>query len=164
MNPFMQRDIGALITGKAALQFYTANANSTAEQGVEVNGVAIDRNAFNDLMLSAKVMVPVNYSLATAAKVTLVSHFQTADSSTGTWADMELNDGTTAASKVVGSTGSTAAQTGDDLMEYAVDLSGAKRYVRIQVTPTFAPSSTTTDDADIGGVLVFGGADQPPAD
>lgn len=158
-----QRDIGAYIITKNAFNPATHTAGSSLNDGIEANGVSIDRNNTTPdttLYLSGKVSIPVSYSLAAAETVTVASNLQ--HSSNGsTWADLSDKDGSTVASVVFGTTAATAAQTGDVVHEYDVNLAKAKEFVRIQLTTTFSAGSA--DTADIAGVLVMGGPDRTPA-
>ncbi len=152
-----QRDSGAYLVTRNALNPVTVTAGTTAD-GQERNGFIIDRLAFNDLILSCKVTLPYNMVLSTADTGTVAANFQDSASSASTaFADYADKDGSTGVSVV-----RTTAGPLDSILEFDVDLSSARQFVRVQVTPTM--SSTATDTLDIGGVLVFGGGDNiPPA-
>lgn len=157
-----QRDIGAYITPKNALNPVTVTAGTTADAN-EYEGHIIDRRSdLDDLLLSAKVVLNYDASLGTTgASLTLASNIQHSDTTASSaFSDYDDKDGSTGAS--VTETRTTAGNASPSgVLAYDVDLSSAKRYVRVQATPTL--SATATDTADIGGVIVFGGSDQPPA-
>ena len=156
-----QRDVGAFIVGKNALNPQTI---TTTGDGSEKTGYSIDRNDdTSDPFLSAKVIIPYSASLAAGNTLTLKSNAQDSSSTASGWADYDDKDGSTANTATIGSTGSTAAQTLSGVLEYDLDLSSAKRYLRVQVTPTLSGSSTESDDVDLGGVMVLGGANVLPA-
>ncbi len=151
-NKAFQHDVGAYITSRAALN---PEVVTTTGDGSERNGTAIDRNALNSVALSAIVTIPYYGALAAAKTVTIKSNVQHSSVSSAGWADYNDKDNSTANTVTAGSTATTAAQTPSGVLEYDVDLAAAKRYVRVQVTPTL--SATATDTVDIAGVIVFGG-------
>jgi len=159
----LQRDIGAYLLCKNALNPVTLNESSTAENGIWQNGVSVNRaNTTPDttLYLSGKIAVPISYSLAAAETATAKVQLQ--DSAAGsTWAVVTDKDGSTAASLILGSTASTAAQTGNVILATDVNLAKCRQYVRIRLKVTF--TGTSTNDADVGGVLIMGGPDHTPA-
>ncbi len=152
-----QLGAGAYLVTRNALNPVTITAGTTAD-AQERNGSIIDRLAFNDLILSCKVALPYNMALSTADTGTLAANFQDSDTTASTaFADYADKDGSTGVSVVR----TTAGPLGS-ILEFDVDLSSAKQFVRVQVTPTM--SSTATDTIDVGGVLIFGGGDNiPPA-
>lgn len=156
-TPSAQRDVGAYLHGEHAL---VPTILTTTGDGSEINGVTIDRNAQDDLYMSAKVIIPYAPTLAAGETLTILHNMQ--DSPEGsTWTDFTNSTGGTVTTSVIGSTGSTAANTTDGVVQQDYSIGGAKRYVRIQVTATL--SAAATDLVDIAGVMVFGGGDGPPA-
>lgn len=156
-----QRDIGAYLKHENALNPVTVTAGTTAD-GQERNGHIIDRRAFADILLSAKVGILYDGAIATTAKTIIVAsnlqHSLTTESTA--FADYVDKTGTTGFT--VTETRTTAGNGApSDVLEYDVDLSSARRFLRIQVTPTL--SSSVTDTVDLAAVITFGGADQNPA-
>jgi len=157
-----QRDIGAQIVTKNAFNPVTLTAGSGAD-GSEQTGVTIDRGNTtpgNQLFLSGKVSIPVSYSLGANETVTIVSNVEHADPG-GSFADVTDKDGNASVTKVFGSTSAGSAQTGDEVLEYDLDVGKLKQRVRVMLTATF--SAASSDDADIAGVLILGGSDNTPA-
>lgn len=159
-------DIGARLKGFNALNAVVVTAGTTAD-GNQYDGAAYDRlspgGTDNDLFLSAKAIVQYDAAgVGSTDTVTIAMQWQHSSLSSAGWADItdNLHDESTAVSVTL--TGTTAVSTFTGVLEADLDLSLAKRYVRIQVTPTL--SATATDTVDIGGVLVLGGGDQDPAD
>ncbi len=152
-----QRDSGAYLVTRNALNAVVVTAGTTVS-GQEVNGFIVDRLAFNDLILSVKVAIPFNLALSTADTGTLAARLQHSLTTASTaFADFADKDGSTNNSVVT-----TTAGPLDSILEFDVDLSSARQFVRVQVTPTL--SSSVTDTLDYAGVLVFGGGDNiPPA-
>jgi len=165
---YNQRDIGARIVTKNAFNPVTLNSSSTAENNVEQTGVTIDRKSTTpgtQLFLSGKVSIPVSYSLGATRTVTFTSNIEHSSASSAGWADATDKDGNATVTKVFGTTSSTAAQTGNDVVEYDVDLGKLKQYVRVMLKANFSQSTTASgsDDADVGGVLILGGSDVTPS-
>ena len=150
MNP-RTHDIGAYI--KAVIPAITgvSIASSTAS-GVEINGHSFDRLGETYLYRSGVACFGVAATLAAAATVSVVANFQDSTNAS-TWADY----GSTYASVVLGATDSTAAQTVRDCAQFDVDLGAARRYVRVQVTPTLSDPTSTSDVVTLSGILVVGG-------
>ncbi|KKL78897.1 hypothetical protein LCGC14_2020250 [marine sediment metagenome] len=155
-----QHDVGAYLKAEIALN---PEEVSTTDDGSERSGYAVDRQGLGSPCLSAKLVVPYAASLAAAETATVKVNLQDVTTTTGTWADYDDKDGSTANTATIGSTASTAAQTVNDVLEVDFDIGSAKRYLRVQVTPTLTASATETDTVDVAAVIVFGGADVNPA-
>ncbi len=162
---FRSYDTGALFKG---FNMFNPAVVTTTNDATAQNGYVVDRQFQNatgdlgDLYQSAKIVVPASYSLAAAETVTIrleVQHSDTTGSTT--FATYANKDGSTAVTDVFGDTASTAAQTGNVVTESDIDLRGAKRYLRISITPTL--SAASADTVDIAGVAVFGGGNYNPA-
>ena len=163
----MQRDIGAYIQIINAFNPRTVT-NTTAGDNVELTSTdLVDREIVSpgkSLQLSGKVGIPYNYNLAAANTLTITANVQHSSGTTTTFTDFADKDSSTSFSVTVGTTTSTAAQTGSGVLKTDLDLGGAKRYLRLQITPNFAAQSTAgTSDVDLGGVVVLGGYDNNPA-
>lgn len=152
-------DMGSQIKSFNALNPVTITAGTTAD-GNEYDGNIYDRRVpggtNSDLYLSAKVVVNYTTTIASTAGTLIILANAQHSSSTASTAFSDLNDAD-------GSTGQSKTQTddGNGVLEFDLDLAGAKRYVRIQVDPTL--SATATDTAGVSGIMVLGGGDQPPA-
>lgn len=161
--PSQYKNIGAYLKHQVALTPNTVGANSTGA-GTEQTGLTIDREALTSHpYASAKVGILCTASLGAGETLTIAANAQDSTGSTAGWADLADIDGSTGISQVLGSTGSTAAQTVTEVVELELDLSKAKQFVRVQVTPTFTSSSTTADDVDLAGVATMGGPNILPA-
>lgn len=142
------------IGDKISVRRATANAAATAGgagDNTAVTGVIIDRAALG-WPRSAVVAIPWAATLAAAQTLSLAWTLQDG-------AAANLSDAATFASgasaPVATGPGSPAGQ-----LEVNVDLTGARRYVRLNFTPDLSASGT--DTAALSGVLVFGGADRLP--
>lgn len=164
------RDVGATLLSRhlnrrAIIPGNTAT--STGLDGVPQVGAIIDRRAFKTDFLSCVVAIPFYAAFAGVTTTgtgtcLLTARMQDSLSSGGTFA----NFGATGNSlRLTISTGSTDFKEG--ILEWDVDLSAAKRYIR--VTATLLHGAATTDT---GGdrersvahpVIIFGGGDENPA-
>lgn len=157
------RDLGAQLSVKMVLTPRVIDGGTTTEDGVEVSSTAIDRLADTQHPYQSMVVaVPYSFTAIATNTGSITSNVQHSDNSSAGWEDFDDKDGSTANSVTLGSTASTAAQTTDSVLKYDVDLSSAKRYVRVQVTPSLSGTSTETDDLDIAGVVVLGGGNVMP--
>jgi hypothetical protein len=146
------------IGSKISVARATANAAATAGgsgDNTAVTGVIIDRAAFN-WPQSAVFAVPFTSTLAAAATLSVVMTVQDGENS-------GLSDAGTFATRAnaVVATGPSGGGTVTGVVELDVNLSGAKRYVRLNFTPDLSASGT--DTAALSGVAVFGGAVRLPA-
>jgi len=130
-----------------------------SSSGAATNGPTIDRWAYQRRYYSAKSIGRGLFSGSTQGAAALAASFQ--HSSDGTsWDNYSTASN---ASKAFGSTGTTGSNTGvNDVVEQAVSLVGARRYIRQVLTPTFA-GGTSGDTLTFSGVVVLGGADEQPS-
>ena len=162
MSVAMQRDVGAYILAVGASNPIVLNSSVGGDEA-EINGFSIDRELVTpgqSLQLSCQAAVQYSYSLA-AAKVVVLHYNMQHSSAASSWLDYADKDGSTRTERTVGTTASTGAQTGNGTLRSNFDLSGAKRYVRLQIEADF--TGAATDDMDIGSMIVFGGYDTTPA-
>ena len=158
MTVAFQRDIGSQLVAMEAFQPVEVNS-SAAANGTEINGYTIDRQTAGEghsqLFLSCKVAIAAVFETTSTATetCTVTSNFQDA-ATTASWADYADKDGSTQVAVTL-----TPGNKRRCLV-YDVDLSKARRYVRLQVTPD--SSTAKLNDINIGGVIVFGGADVVP--
>lgn len=140
------------IGDKISVRRATANAAATAAgagDNTAVTGVIIDRAA---LGWPRSCVVAIPWTTTLAASQTLSLGWTLQDG-----AAANLSDAATFATAV---SAVVATVTASGQLEANVDLTGAKRYVRLNFTPDL--SATGTDTAALSGVLVFGGADRLP--
>lgn len=148
----LQHGIGDVLTSVNALTPNVVTAGTT-DSGAAQNGNTIDRQSLGRNYLSAQIAIPVTTTLAATKTLTVAAKVQ--DSADGT----NFTDyGTAPSSTVLGSTSSTASQTLKSAKDFNVDISSARRYVRVVVTPTL--SATASDTVALGGVAVLGGGDR----
>lgn len=158
-----QYNVGARIFAVPALEQLNVRSSST-NATTEAVGVAIDRQALGRQYYSCKALVAITLTGASSQRiVTVAAGLEHSDSSGGTYADYSTASNV---STVVGtsSSGSTKDTTGgqQEVAQMSIDLNSAKRWIRIALTPTFGTSSSG-DAVDMQGVIVFGGADELPA-
>jgi hypothetical protein len=132
-----QRDLGSQIRSVASLA-------PVAGTGSAQNGAAVDRLGF----LSAVGVVPWSTS-GGATGGTIVAKFQHSDASAGTYADFG-----TAVTVTI-----PAGPNASGVAEVPVNLSAAKRYIRLVVD---SDPTGGTPASIVSGVIVLGGADSLP--
>jgi len=150
-------DIGRQIKVYAGVAFTSAGIPSSSG-GVTQNGATVDRLALARQYYSCRSLVRGRFVASTVNAVSLAVSFQ--HSSDGTsWDSFST---ATNASKAFGSTAATGAQAVEDVVEQAVSLVGARRYIRQVLVPTFT-NATSGDILYDNGSIVFGGADEQPS-
>lgn len=160
-----QKNIGALIDSKFSHLADEITAGATADND-EVTGAAVDRLLAvggKGLAMSCKLVIPWSAILTSTKTLSLAANLQHSSTSTGTYADLTDRNGDDVAfaSEVV-ATGTTDTSAFNGVRELSVDLSGAKRYIRAQITPDI--STATTDTAFIASTIILGGATENPVD
>jgi len=165
-----RHDIGHMLVTKVGLASFAITAASTASDNIEQNGLLIDRSPagtdLNDILTSAKVVVPYSMTIGTTNNTFTVSANVQHSATTASTAFTDFSQlGTTVAVSSVVETRTTAANPTSGILEINYDLSGAARYVRVQVTGNLSDASTAAglDTGDIAAVWIFGGSEQPPA-
>jgi len=168
MSLIEQFNIGSRIKGKTAIA--VAVTQSSATLATTQDGLTIDRNESGlRRYYSCKVIVGGQflYAASSAHIATIASPALTFQhSSDGTSWD-SFSTGTAPGATVWGSSSGaavgTTAGTAPGVIEQSVNLNGARRYLRVLVSaPTFTDCSSGSV-LTLGGVLVFGGADELPA-
>ena len=151
MDINLTRNVAGLLTVKSGSSTTTATAGGTGDNTTK-NGIAIDRQAIQS-PLSAVAAVMADATLASGAnlKVTFTISHSDDNSSFTTYQ-------TTAALTTLTATGGASTMSGHASL--AVNLSGAKRYVRLDHVPDL--SAAGTDTAVTRAVWVFGGEDRLP--
>lgn len=160
--PYTPADVGEHILAVSAV---AAGAGTTA--GTAVNGYVIDRFALatnGNRYASVQIAVPYNFVKATATTVAMNAHLQdsaVSASTSASWADY----GSTVASEGSGNSTvgtSTAAVTSNRTFRRNVNILGARRYVRVRITPHITVVSTA-NSLNYNAVLVFGGGENEAA-
>lgn len=154
MNVAHMRNIGAWLKSVFAFPLTTAVA-AGAGDATEVDGSAIDRLTLGALALSAKLVVVCQATLESGGTLSFIGNIQDSPTGTDQWSDFG-----TALASTVALTGGPGITEEEGTVELNINLSGAKQFVRSQVTPDL--SATSTDTAEFSGVMVFGGADELP--
>ncbi len=163
MDLWQLKNITELETPAALSDSLSWTAGGTGDDTI-LTGFAIDRARFSlDASLAISVDVIVAYDATLAAGKTLSLTFDLQTSIDGqNWTDYAIQPATVVATgptgggRVVGVSRLTR-QDSNIASGYSVgvDLSGARRYVRLLLTPDL--SNTGTDTAVISTVGVFGG-------
>lgn len=160
-----QVNIGARIKGVTAIA--AAITQSSATAATTQDGVSIDRNESGlRRYYSCKVVVGGYFLSGSSAAIATVASLNFQHSSDGTsWEN--YSTGTVPSAVVWGSSSGaavgTTAGTAVNEIEQSVNLVGARRYVRVQIpAPTYGDCSSGRA-LTVAGVLVFGGADELPA-
>lgn len=160
MSLVEQYNIGARIKAVPATTSLSIS-QSSATAATTQDGLTVDRNlAGMRRYYSCKAIAAFSFTSASSTRTATVSlNFQ--HSSDGSSWD-NYSTGTVPVAVSFGN--STSATTDYDTVEQSVNLKGARRYVRMQVaTPTFSDCSSGQGVFSGMGVLVFGGADELPA-
>lgn len=155
---YQSYDAGKLIK---AMPGIPSTGTIPSSSGAAINGLTIDRLALGRRYQSCRSVVQGRLVGSTQQTVSLTKTFQ--HSSDGTSWD-NYSTATNPAAVAIGSTGSTAAQTTDGVVEQTINLRAARRYVRqVLAAPAFSLSSSG-DTLTVAGTVVFAGADENPAE
>ena len=148
------KDIAAELSAKFALTSTSVTAAGSGD-ATEVDGAAIDTLGISGDPTSICFFVPIRAVLAATKTAVVTANLQ--DSANGsTWADI------TTPAVILTLTGTSGGSTETGVGKLGFDLTKARRYIRIQVTPDL--NATATDTAVLGGALaVFGGLNEVPA-
>jgi hypothetical protein len=151
----ISENIGALITGKFARipAVITAGAGN---DGVEVNGPALDLLALTKKYHSCKVMIVWEAAIGASESLSIAANIQTSSVSNFGSDTADLSPAFPSAIVQAGGGGGTF----QGVTEFSVPLVGAKQYIRLQLTADL--SRANTDTVAIAAVFVMGGADQNP--
>lgn len=135
----------------------TSNTAATTQDGLTVDRTSLGRDYY-----SCKAIAAFSYVAASSLTAATVSmNFQ--HSSDGTSWD-NYSTATVPTAVAFGTTAAPGGTTDYDTVEQSVNLIGARRYVRVQISaPTFSGSSSGAGHFSGGAVIVFGGADELPA-
>lgn len=155
MDRMYLTDVASLVTARLASAFASATAGG-AGNNTSVVGLTIDRQAFVSLPLCGEIEIAFETVLGQGNTLSITA-LQVEDSADGvSWATYQ----TLTAPGVV-ATGPTGGGTVRGQVSAGINLSSARRYVRVDHTPVL--SAANTDTAKTVAVLVLGGFDELPA-
>lgn len=163
-----QFNIGARIRTRTALA--VAVTQTSAAAATTQDGLTIDRNESGlRRYYSCKACIGGQFLYpSSSAHIATIASLNFQHSSDGTSWDNYSTATVPTASVVFGATSAgnaalTTAGNESDQIEMSVNLNGARRYIRVQVpAPTFTDCSSGSV-LTLGGLIVFGGADELPA-
>lgn len=155
MSLALLRNIGAFITTRAGQASSSATAGGSGDN-TAVTGFEIDLLSLGQKPESA-VMV-IRYKAVLAATQTISFAYKAQQSSIAGMGSGLSDLGTAVASTVI-DTGGSGGTTEHGTVEYKVDLTGAERYIRSNVTPNLSASGTDTCEFDV--IWIFGGVEVP---
>lgn len=139
-----EKDLGAFVVSN-----YVGAASLTAGgtgDATAVTGATIDRDDYQSGVLA------VAYKAVLTEAKTLALAVEVQESSDGSTWDTAV----ALRASTVAATGDTGGSTETGLVEFDIDLSGYKRYVRFNFTPDL--NATGTDTAVVAAVFTLGGA------
>lgn len=160
-------DIAALLAGEPAFDPLAVTAGGAAD-GVEQDGLAVDRfaiqqNDANDNRrrgLSAGLFIGLRASLAAGETAALIANAQHADDAAFTTSVADFPHRASAQPPTIAlpslTLGPGALVDTRGVLKQQYDLSGARRFIRVQFTVTM--SAGGVDTADAWGLWIFGGA------
>lgn len=150
---YTSQNIGAVLAARYANAGTDVTAAGTGD-ATEVDCAYVDRQGY----MSLKVVIVYRAVLASNNTLSIAANLQ--DDADGSGAGTDF--GTAYASTVVatGDSGSGSTETG--VVEMDFDISGAKRYVRLQFTPDLSDTTSPADTAELSAVYILGGSDTNP--
>lgn len=160
MSLVEQFNIGARIKALPGTTSLSISQTSAAAASTQ-DGLTIDRNLTGlRRYYSCKAIAAFGFTASNSSRTATISvNFQ--HSSDGSSWD---NYSTATVPTAVTFGADTAGTTDYDTVEQSVNLNKARRYVRMQVTaPTYVTSSSGQGVFSGQGIIVFGGADELPA-
>ena len=141
--------------------FQAINKTATAAgagDATEVDGAWVDRQLDdNGMAMSAKLVITFTATLETGETLSFSGNFQDATSAAGAGSD----DYGSAFTATVVATGDSAGSTETGTYEVDVDLAGANRYIRAQITPDL--SRGATDTCEWSAAIIFFGDQRTPS-
>ena len=166
MSLIEQFNVGSRIKGRTAAAVVVTQTSAAA--ATTQDGLTIDRNESGlRRYYSCKAIVGGQFLYAaSSAHIATIATLNFQHSSDGTSWD-NFSTGSVPSSVTWGSSSGgavgTTAGNAPGVIEQSVNLNGARRYVRVQIpAPTFSDCSSGSV-LTLGAVLVFGGADELPA-
>ena len=160
------KDIGAYVLGEPALAITNVNAGAAGDGG-EVDGFDFDRLQYANEQqppASAALMIQVALTGGTTVPESWDIDVQLQDgASTASYADVTLKDQTTSFTQTLTIDTDDADYKANRIVTVPLNLQKLRQFVRVQVTPTFTGTTTTTKDIDFSAVYVTGGSNILPA-
>jgi hypothetical protein len=144
-------DIGAHLEGALACQHTQATAAGTGDNAY-ITGAIIDLNALDGRPVSALLIAPFEAALQEDETLTVKSKVEHGDDSALGDAEAYSYDGAESDGVVV-ATGGTGGSTELGVYTRAINLVGAKRYIRVSVHQDL--SATGTDTNELMAALAF---------
>ena len=130
--------------------------SDTTDDAQEFAGRIIDRLALRRDMRSLKIVVPISGNTASTAgdkkKVTVTTRLEDAAATSGAWATVGSTGVTTTFQDLTASATSTSFQGAH---EQDVNINGAKRYIRVVITPDVTASSSNVSDINLMAAVVM---------
>ena len=155
MDRIYLTDVSSLVAARIASAFASATAGG-AGNNTSVVGLAIDRQSLGSLPMCGQIEIAFEAVLGQGNTLSLAA-LAVEDSADGTsWATYQ----TLTAPGVVAA-GPTGGGTVRGQASAGINLSSARRFVRVDHTPLL--SAANTDTAKSVAVLVLGGFDELPA-
>ncbi len=141
--------------------FQEINATATAAGGgdnTEVDGAWVDRElSGKGVALSAKLVIAFTAALGQDETLKFALNFQDATALAGTG----VADFAAAVASTTAATGDSGGSTETGTFEVDIDLSGARQFIRTQITPNL--SAGGTDTVEWSSILVFYGDHRQPS-
>lgn len=147
-----QKDAGAWYKPVYSRAAVAVTAGGTGD-ATEADGGWIDRQGFDSL----DAVIAFTTALAADQTLTIAANFQDADTIGGSGAA----DFGEAHAATVYATGDSGGSTETGVAQIGIDLTMARRYVRIQFTPNL--SRANTDTANLQQTYILAGAKDVPA-
>lgn len=148
------RNSAVMALAKIAAAFTALTAGGTGDN-TAVTGITVDRVPGGVPFFSARILIAYSAVLAATKTLTLKSVKVEHSDDGSTWADY-----LTFTDPGVVATGQSGGSTEKGVLELAVDLTSAKKYVRVDYTPDLSASGT--DTATVVTILDLAGADRLP--
>lgn len=131
----MKKDLGAYLKPLFAAINKTLTAASTGD-ATEVDGAWIDRKGYDSL----DVLIPFTAALGAGETLTFAAQFRESDSPNGS----TPSDFGAAVAAAVAATGDSGGSTETGVHQIGIDLTKAKRYVQVQITPNLSAGGADT--------------------
>lgn len=148
------RNIGGFVKLVNGGGYATATAGGAGD-ATEVNGASIDRQALANTHQSVVVAIPAVATLASGATLTIAANLQDSDN------DSDWTDFGDALAATVVATGPSGGGVRRGVAKLSQNISGARRYLRVQVTPNLSAAGTDTA-IQSEATFVFGGGEELP--
>lgn len=148
------RDIGGGLRSHFGAPVITVTAGGAGD-GTEVTGTAVDRLGLPEPFLSVRASIPAVATLASGETLSIAANLQDSANNSD-WSDY----GNALAATVV-ATGPSGGGVARGAASLDVDLSHARRYIRLQYTPDASRAGTDTATVGAASLLFGGGASTP---